>query len=329
VTSISPSWRLDTLEAALELDPTKLALYGIGPEEVTAQISGVVGGMPASSFRVENQDSMSIWIQAPAEDRADLESLETFTIRTPGGVVPLAQIGAITMIPGTQIITHQALERTLDIKVFRARRAISHLNEDKLKALQDIELPPGYRISYQGEISQMTEAFGRLAAALGLSVIFLFFALVPSFRSWLHPITIMSVIPLAIIGAAWALLIFDRHACMPAMMGMILLAGIVVNNSILLLDFVRTARSNGASMDDALIDAVGVRMRPILMTAISTIAGMIPIAFEWAVGLERLSPLAVVAIGGLLVATFLTMIYVPIVYTLLEDLRGFGQRLVA
>ncbi len=175
----------------------------------------------------------------------------------------------------------------------------------------------------------MKESFGHLGAALGLSIILLFFALVPSFKSWLHPITIMSVIPLAVIGAAWALLLFDRHACMPAMMGMILLAGIVVNNSILLLDFVRIARAEGSSIHDALIEAVGIRMRPILMTATSTIVGMIPIAFEWAVGLERLSPLAVVAIGGLLVATFLTMIYVPIIYTLLEDLRGFGQRLMA
>lgn len=328
VTSISPSWRLDTLEAALELDPGKLALYGVGPDEVTAQIAGVVGGMPASAFRVPNQDSQTIWIQAPAGDRADLESLETFTIRTPRGDVPLAQLGAVTLIPGTQIITHQGLERTLDIKVFRARRAISHLNEDKLEALEGIELPPGYRISYQGEIGQMNEAFGRLGAALGLSVLLLFFALVPSFRSWLHPITIMSVIPLAVIGAAWALLIFDRHACMPAMMGLILLAGIVVNNSILLLDFVRNERSGGASIEDALVAAVGIRMRPILMTATSTVVGMIPIALEWAVGLERLSPLAVVAIGGLLVATFLTMIYVPIVYSLLEDLRGLGQRLL-
>ena len=164
-----------------------------------------------------------------------------------------------------------------------------------------------------------------MAAALGLSVILLYFALVPSFRSWLHPITIMSVIPFAVIGAAWALLLFDRHACMPAMMGMILLAGIVVNNSILLLDVAGKARSAGTSMNDALIDAVGIRMRPILMTATSTVVGMIPIAFEWAVGLERLSPLAVVAIGGLLVATFLTMIYVPIVYSLLEDLRGLGR----
>jgi multidrug efflux pump subunit AcrB len=328
VTSISRTWRLDTLEAALELDSGKLALYGVGPDEVTAQIAGVVGGMPASALRTPNQDSQTIWIQAPAGDRADLESLETLTIRTPRGVVPLAQLGTFKLIPGTQIITHQGLERTLDIKVFRARRAISHLNEDKLEALKGIELPPGYRISYQGEISQMNEAFGRLAAALGLSVVLLFFALVPSFRSWLHPITIMSVIPLAVIGAAWALLIFDRHACMPAMMGLILLAGIVVNNSILLLDFAANARSGGASVDDALVAAVGVRMRPILMTATSTVVGMIPIALEWAVGLERLSPLAVVAIGGLLVATFLTMIYVPIVYSLLEDLRGLGQRVL-
>jgi len=93
----------------------------------------------------------------------------------------------------------------------------------------------------------------------------------------------------------------------------------VVNNSILLLDFARTAHERGADLDDALVEAVGVRMRPILMTATSTVVGMIPIAMEWSVGLERLSPLAMVAVGGLIVATFLTMVYVPILFSLLED----------
>ena len=330
-TSIGRSWRLDADEAVLELNPGQLARYGISPRAVTAQLGGAVGGMPASVLRVPNQDGQTIWVQLPADQRAHLAGLETFPIQTPRGIVPLAQLGTVRKHPTAQVITHEGLERTLDVMAFRRTRAISHLQDDVLAALGDLDLPPGYSISHQGEISQMNESFVRLGNALSLSLLLLFFSLVPTFRSWLHPITIMSVIPLGVIGAAWMLLITDRHACMPAMMGLILLGGIVVNNSILLLDFARTARENGASLDDALVGAVGVRMRPILMTATSTIVGMIPIAMEWSVGLERLSPLAIVAVGGLLVATFLTMVYVPIVYSLLEDareavLRRFGQR---
>jgi len=321
-TSIGRSWRLDSQEAALELDPGQLARYGVSPRAVTAQLGGAVGGMPASILRVPNQDGQTIWVQLPAGQRAHLHRLETYPIRTPHGVVPLAQLGTIRTKPAAQIITHEGLVRTVDVMAFRRTRAISHLQEDVATALEGLQLPPGYSISQQGEVSQMNESFARLGGALSLSLLLLFFSLVPTFRSWLHPITIMSVIPLAVIGAAWMLLIAGRHACMPAMMGLILLGGIVVNNSILLLDFARNARERGAELDDALVEAVGIRMRPILMTATSTIVGMIPIAMEWSVGLERLSPLAIVAVGGLLVATFLTMVYVPILYSLLEQMKA-------
>ncbi len=124
------------------------------------------------------------------------------------------------------------------------------------------------------------------------------------------------------------MLLMNKHGCMPSMMGMILLAGIVVKNSILLIDFIAAARERGDNVHDALIGSVRVRTRLILMTAVGTSVGMIPIAAEWAVGLERLSPLAVVAIGGLLVSTFLTMVYVPIIYSLFEDLETMVRRLV-
>ena len=325
-TSMGPSWRLDSEEAGLRLDPGQLARYGVSPREVTSQLGAAVGGLPASVLRVPNQDGQAIQVQLPPVRRGRIADILDFPIRTPRGTVPLAQLGTVRTRPSAAVITHEGLQRTLDVTVYRRTRAISHLQEDVEAALEGLDLPPGYTLSHQGEIAQMKESFGRLGGALSLSLLLLFFSLVPTFRSWLHPVTIMSVIPLGVIGAAWMLLISGRHACMPAMMGLILLGGIVVNNSILLLDFARSARDKGASLPDALVEAVGVRLRPVLMTATSTIVGMIPIALEWSVGLERLSPLAVVAIGGLLVATFLTMVYVPIVYSLLEDLRETVHR---
>jgi multidrug efflux pump subunit AcrB len=125
---------------------------------------------------------------------------------------------------------------------------------------------------------------------------------------------IMSAIPLAFIGVPWGMLMAGRHFCMPAAMGMILLSGIVVNNSILLIDYIENARKKGTGLMAAVEEGIRRRTRPILMTALSTIAGMTPIAAELAVGLERLSPLAVVAISGLAVSTFLTLIYVPVIY---------------
>jgi multidrug efflux pump subunit AcrB len=152
---------------------------------------------------------------------------------------------------------------------------------------------------------------------------------VPAFRSFVHPLTIMTAIPLALIGAIWSMLLVGKHQSTPAFMGMILLAGIVVKNSILLIDFIDTARRKGDSTLEALRGSVRVRTRPILMTAFGTAVGMLPIAMERAIGLERLSPLAVVAIGGLMVSTFLTLIYVPIFYTIFEDVTGWLSSLAA
>jgi len=189
--------------------------------------------------------------------------------------------------------------------------------------LKDLPLPEGYAVSQEGEIKQMGESFGRLGISMGIAVVLLYLSLIPAFRSFFNPAVIMMTIPLALIGVVWGLLIAGKNGCMPAFMGLILLAGVVVNNAILLMDFILKDRDRGASLEEAVINSVRVRTRPILMTAGTTIVGMLPVALEWAVGLERLSPLAVVAAGGLLVGTVLTLVYFPILYTLIEELKGF------
>lgn len=321
LTSISRSWTMDSVELTFRADPEKLALYRLSPEALSAQLRGAVRGLPASRFRIPNQDGLLLWVQLEAHQRSSTADLREYPVVTPLGPVPLAQLGTLERHFVPSVITRQGLERTLDVRAFRGTRPISHLQEDVEAALADLELPPGYSLSHEGEIKQMNESFGRLGLALALGLVLLYFSLVPAFDSFLHPLTIMSAIPLALIGAAWAMLIAGKHGCMPSMMGMILLAGVVVKNSILLIDFITEARKKGASVEQALVESVDIRTRPILMTAFSTVVGMIPIALEWAVGLERLSPLAIVAIGGLTVSTFLTMVYVPVLYSLFDEAR--------
>lgn len=325
-TTITRSWTLDSLEVQFNADPEKLALYQISPSAVVAQLASAVRGMPSSVYRVPNQDGLAVWIQLPESQRAHAEQLATYPIMTPVGQVPLTQLGTVTRQPVASVITRQGLQRTLDIQAYRARQPVSHMQDDVVKALEGLQLPPGYTLSHEGEIKQMNESFGRLGQALVLGLILLYFSLVPAFKSWLHPLTIMSAIPLALIGAAWSMLIVGKHGCMPSFMGMILLAGIVVKNSILLLDFIASAKERGESTYDALVGSVRIRTRPILMTAVGTSVGMVPIALEWAIGLERLSPFAIVAIGGLMVSTFLTMVYVPILYSLFEDAENAVRR---
>ena len=326
VTSVSRSWHLDSVETAFTADPEKLALHGLSPAVLTSQLQSAVRGMPSSTFRVANEDGLPLWVQLRAPQRAQSAQLEDYPIVTPRAVVPLSALGRLEPRASASIITRQGLQRTLDIQAYRVKQPISHLQEDVEAALADLTLPPGYTISQEGEVKQMDDSFQRLGLALGLGLVLLYFSLVPAFKSWLHPLTIMSAIPLALIGASWSMLLANKHGCMPSFMGLILLAGIVVKNSILLIDFIEEARRRGDSVFDALVGSVRVRTRPILMTAVGTSVGMIPIAAEWAIGLERLSPLAIVAIGGLMVSTFLTMVYVPVLYSLFDDLRAAVRR---
>jgi multidrug efflux pump subunit AcrB len=316
------SWTLDRQEYRFLPDPNQLALHGLDAAAVAAQVSSQVKGMPSTLFRVPQQDSFAVWVQSSPERRGSDLNLATLPVQTVQGPVPLSALGRIVPAVVPTLHTRQGLQETVDVLGYRTTAAVTHINDNVDKALQGLALPAGYEIHEEGERKTMDEAFALLVAALLLGLVLLYFSLVPAFNSFIHPITIMVAIPLALIGATWSMLIMGKHSCMPAFMGMILLAGIVVKNSILLIDFIEEARRGGATVRDALESSVRVRTRPILMTAAATAVGMIPIAGEWAIGLERLSPLAVVAIGGLVVSTLLTLVYVPMFYEMFDKLRG-------
>ncbi len=161
-------------------------------------------------------------------------------------------------------------------------------------------------------MKQMSDTFKRMIKSIGIGVVLLLMALIAIYHSVRMSVVMILVLPLSMIGAAWGMLLFNKPSCMPSLVGIMLLFGIIIKNSVLLIDFYQHYRKAGNAPLDAALESVRVRFRPVFMTAFGTIAGMLPIAFEWAVGLERLSPLADVAIGGLIIGTILTLIYIPI-----------------
>ncbi len=321
LTSISRSWDWSKQEIAIDLNETKLAHYGISSNDVSETVMTATTGIIASQFSIAGEDGYGIRLRFDQGTMNTLADLAVLQIPGPAGSVPLKEIADLRPVWRQSKITRQNLLPVVNLLGYRARTAISHLQDQVTVVLSDMKLPSGYTLSQEGEIKYMNESFGNLGKAMVLALIFLYFSLVITFKSYLHPVIIMSAIPLAFIGVPWGMLLLERHLCMPAAMGMILLAGIVVNNSILLVDFIETARANGADIHTAIEEAIRRRTRPILMTALSTIAGMLPIAAEMAVGLERLSPLAVVAIAGLLVSTFLTLAYVPLLYLVTDRIK--------
>ena len=320
-TSVTRSWTMDRAEYHLLFDGRECARYGLTPVDVSYQVALAARGTPVGVMRVFDQDGTRVRLRMDTATRSSVERLLSIPIQTPRGTqVPLRALARAEKVYVPSVITRSGLAYTVNVHGLRATAPVSFLYEQRNAAVASLDLPAGITVTAEGEMKQMNESFGRLGKALTVSILLLYFTFVIIFRSYLEPVVIMLTIPFAAIGGVWGLLIMNRHGCMPAFMGFILLTGVIVNNAILLIDFVKQYRREGHPLLDAVRMAIRVRTRPILMTATTTIVGMLPVAAERAVGLERLSPLAVVAIGGLVIGTFLTLIYIPVLYILKERL---------
>lgn len=319
LTSTSQSWRFSSQRLELQVDAERAAQIGITSAAISEQVAALLRGAPAATLRQPAQRGLPVVLRLHEGERAGAEALAGLPIMTPTGVVPLGAVAEFAPRWAADAITRRDLERSINVTATRGLRSITHLQSDIDAALADLSLPAGYRIHHRGEIGQMWESFGRLGGALVLSLILLYGTLIPTFRSWIHPVTILTAVPLAAVGGVLALAVVGKTLSMAAFMGIILLGGVAVNTSILLLDVYRTSRQQGLATEEAVERAIRLRTRPILITTLSTMVGMLPVALELAIGLERLSPLAIVAIGGLWVSALAVLVVVPAVASLLED----------
>jgi multidrug efflux pump subunit AcrB len=309
LTSVNTSWDNDFAEARLNIDANRALAYGMTPVQIAAQLplAGLPVAVSGNLVSMQNQ-FVRLYFNRPFDGNPD--QLRLIPIQTPKGPVPLAALAQIDYGLTANKIERNQMLYSLDVSGYRTRRAISTLTEDAQAALKKAGLN-GVEISQEGDIKQMQDSFGRMIKSISIGVILLLMALVAIYQSVRLAVVMVLVLPLAMIGASWGMLVFNKPSCMPSLVGILLLFGIIIKNSILLIDFYQEFRRKNESPFEAAMASVRVRFRPVFMTAFGTIAGMIPIAFEWAVGLERLSPLADVAVGGLLVGTVLTLIYIP------------------
>ncbi len=313
------SWSGGTETVVLDLDRPRLERLGLNAATVTNQVFQSMEGIQATALHQQGADDMAIVVRYSEEQRRSRSQIASIVISTPTGVaVPLSSIADIRTesVPG--LVTRENLSNTIDVLGFTHGRPLSHVTADIQEELDGFNLPVGYFAEIAGDRAELARSGRDMALALAIAVISVYLLLMAQFGSMLHPVTIMASIPLVLIGVVTALKISGKVISMPVLLGLILLAGTVVNNAILLLDAIGINRREGADIHAAIRGAVESRFRPIMMTALSDVAGMTPLALELALGSERFSPLAVTIIGGILAATFLTLIIIPIVYMLME-----------
>lgn len=306
---------------------------GLSLERIGSALRPFVNGDQVSTWLAPDGQNYEVNVQLPQSGRQRLMDLGDLFIATSrvdatGApvMVPLRQV--VSFVPSTspQVIKRQNLERRVGIYANVEGRPTGDAAKEVTAVVKAIELPPGYRFDIKGEAEQNAEAGGAALVALGLAVIFIYFILASQFASFLQPVAIMASLPFTLVGVMGALIVTGSTLNLFSIIGFIMLMGLVVKNAILLVDFANHSQRAGMNQFDAVLNAGQVRLRPIIMTTLAMIFGMLPMAIGMGEGAESQAPMGRAVIGGLITSTLLTLVVVPVLYTYLDNLPRWWKR---
>jgi HAE1 family hydrophobic/amphiphilic exporter-1 len=306
---------------------------GVGVAQIGNALRPLLAGEAASSWRGPDDENYDVTVRLAPSDRGSSEDLSRLMLTSSQlnadgspRMVPLRQIATVAPSLGANQINRRNLNREVEISANAVGRSAGQVNADIKQALEEMHWPPGYRYEIGGAAKNMKESFGYALSALALAIIFIYMILASQFASFLQPVAIMSALPLTLIGVFLALMSFRSTLNMFSIIGFIMLMGLVTKNAILLVDFANQARQAGMERGAALLEAAHVRLRPILMTTLAMVFGMVPLAFGLSEGSEQRAPMGQAVIGGIITSSILTLVVVPVIYTYLDDFAAWAMR---
>ncbi len=320
---IDRSLKSGSPELQIVMDRPVAADLSISTGQIGSTVRTLVNGEVVSRYTGSDKDK-DITVRLRPEDRQDVESIERLPLLSPkGGLVPLSAVAKLEPAIGPSVIQRSDRQRVVTVGASYVGRELGSVVNDVEAELDKLQLPAGVTWELGGTAQYMESVFNDLLFALVLAVVFVYMILASEFESFIHPFTIMLALPLSFLGAFVLLYVTGESIDMIALIGIILLMGLVTKNSILLVDYTNTLRRRGMERNAAVLRAGPVRLRPILMTTIAMISGMLPLAFGYGAGGNVRKPMAIAVIGGLITSTVLTLVVVPVAYTLIDD---FGER---
>ena len=305
---------------------------GLSVGAITSALRLLVAGETLGNWRAEDDQNYDIKLRLAPGSRhvaADIERLGlTIGSNADGSprVVRLSQVAELRPSSGANQINRRDLNREVEITANVAGRASGQVAADIRAVLEDTAFPPGYSFRFGGSTKDMQESFVYAVQALALGVVFIYMILASQFRSFLQPLALMSSLPLTLIGVVLALLLFGSTLNLFSIIGIVMLMGLVTKNAILLIDFALRAQQDGVERTQALLQAARVRLRPILMTTLAMIFGMLPLALGLSEGSEQRAPMGQAVIGGVITSSLLTLVVVPVIYCWLDDLSRWARR---
>lgn len=300
----------------------KIRMYGMTGAEVASQIRGTLEGNVATKLKSDGSE-IDVRISYPENIYENLNQLKDVSIVTnSGSYIPLSSIAEIGIKDSPTSVSREDQERYVTVTSDVFGRSSGKVNADVQKIIDKMNVPSGYSVKLGGNNEQMAETFSSLAMVLVLAIVLVYMVMAAQFGSFINPLVIMFTIPLALTGALILLFVFREPISMMSLIGCLILVGIVVNNGIILIDFINTLRQrDGMGLEDAVLKACPTRLRPILMTAMTTILGQFPLIFSTSSNSEMLRGMGLVIAGGLMTSTVLTLIVVPIMYIYFEKLN--------
>jgi len=318
------------------LNKEAASTLGLSTINIATQLRNLVAGQTVGNWRASDDQTYDVNVRLDPRERDASADLERMSFALPLSAegdsrqVKLNQFAQVQLSSGPNQINRRELMREIGISTNVSQRSAGEVAKDIKTAMASIQMPSGYRYQFAGSTKNMNESFGYAISALVMAVIFIYMILASQFKSFIQPLAIMSSLPLTLIGVVLALLMFQSAISLFSVIGMVMLMGLVTKNAILLIDFAIRARAEhldehmklqpGLGREEALLLAAKIRLRPILMTTLAMIFGMIPLAFALTEGAEQRAPMGQAVIGGVITSSVLTLVVVPVVYCYLDDL---------
>ncbi len=308
-------------EFLVSINKQAIEKYGIFPASLGNYLTNAVGGKIASEFK-ELEKKFDIVVRLDKDIRENIDTLLDEQYSHQGMLIPLRELVSYQIARGPREIRRESQQREVLVTANLSGKKISQVVPDVQAKISELELPPGYRVVFSGEQEEMQRSFQSLIFAFSLAALLVYMIMAAQFESLRHPLLILFTLPMGLTGAIWALLITGQSLNVISVIGMVMLAGIVVNDAIVKVDYTNQLRRGGMGVREAIMQASRVRLRPILMTTVTTALGLFPMSLGLGKGSELQQPLAISVIGGLMLATFLTLILIPMAYEIAEKKRG-------
>lgn len=300
--------------------------YGLTTAQIGSAVSGTLSGSNVTKFKIDGKE-LDIVLKGDNIYGQSMSLLEMLPVPTPmGGNVPLSEIAEIKVEKGPISIMRENQTRVLTVSGSVVGRDIQSVSSEIEGLLKQYEIPSGYSYTFGGETEQIEETFTDLAMVMLVAIVLVYMIIAAQFESLIQPLSIMFSVPLALSGGFIGLFITGLPLNVIGIIGLIILVGIVVNNAIVLVDYINNRRSRGEERNAAIMKAGPIRIRPIMMTALTTILGLVPMAMGIGEGAELTQSMGVVVIGGLSLSTVLTLVIVPVMYTIFDDITAFFKR---